>query len=465
MLFRLARRGGRASAVVLFIALPAGMAKAQNCDWGYSTSISFTAGPAGYAEEIRIDLGPGDFPPGYAHTPDGDDVRAVETGTGDPVDFAVTAWDQAAGTATIFIRPPAIAPNATASFDLLFGNTTVASASDAPTVFPTPGVRLRSRSTTADPTDAASALAAFAAASDVSDAVHASISGFTNRSLGGAGGNFGWCVSAMLEVTAATAGLWQFRYGADFGRGGHLHVSGVPLEEQWNTDLWWNLTYANTSQTLEGSITLTPGWHRFEALGFEGCCDGAVGFQARGPTGPWRDLSSANFALRGAQCIAPEVSITSTSSFSCTSDLRAGKSVAIVDDGLGSPSPFATPGSRVRYAISLENRGIAVDDGSIVLTDVLPSEVSLIVSGAGAFQLVDGSIPSALSLDWGGPADTGDGVSFSTDGSDFSYEPVPDGRGSDPLITHVRFALDGRMAGAVESDYPTAAIVYDAFVN
>ncbi len=465
MLFRLACQSGRAVAILLLYVLFAGMAHGQNCDWGYSTTISFTAGPSGYSEEIRIDLGPGDFPAGYTHTPAGDDVRVVETSTGDPVDFAVTAWDPAAGTATVYMRPAAIAPNASASFDLLFGNTAVAAASDAPAVFPTPGVRLRSRASTADPTDAASALAAFAAGTDVSDAVYSSISGFTNRSLGGSGGNFGWCVSAVLEVTPATAGTWSFRYGADFGAGGHLYVGDTALEEDWNDDLWWNLSFANTGETLSGSIALAPGWHRFEALGFEGCCDGAVGFQARAPGGPWQDLSSANFALRGAQCIAPDVSVTSTSSFSCAADLRASKSVAIIEDGSGAPTPFATPGSTARYAIGLENRGIAVDDGSIVLTDVLPTEVRLIVSGAGAFTLVDGAIPSNLSLDWGGPADMTDDVSFSTDGIDFSYVPVPDGEGTDSLVTHVRFALGGRMAGAVGSDFPSAEIVYAARVR
>ena len=132
-----------------------------------------------------------------------------------------------------------------------------------------------------------SPLAAFAAATvDVYDQVRANFSGLNNQALGGSNGDFGWCVSGIIEVTEATQGNWRFRYGADFGRGGHLYVSGQALEEDWNDDLWWAGSYANTGETLSGPITLAPGWHRYEALGFEGCCDGPAGFQARPPGGP-----------------------------------------------------------------------------------------------------------------------------------------------------------------------------------
>ncbi|MEM7768726.1 MAG: DUF2341 domain-containing protein, partial [Pseudomonadota bacterium] len=228
---------GRALKAAALSILAATSAAAQNCDWGHSVTVDITAGPGGFSEEARIDLGPSDFPADYTLTPAGDDVRVFEAGTSTPVDFAVTAWNPVAETATLYVRPPAIPPSGVFSAEILLGNTTVPSASDPPTVFPSDGVRLRSRFSTTDPVSAADALAAFDAGSDISDAIYTTVTGLNNQALGGATGNFGWCVSAMLEVTPATAGLWSFRYGGDFGYGGHLYVGDVALEEQWNDDL------------------------------------------------------------------------------------------------------------------------------------------------------------------------------------------------------------------------------------
>ncbi len=51
----------------------------------------------------------------------------------------------------------------------------------------------------------------------VYNAVRPSVTGLNNQALGGTNGNYGWCISAVLNVTPATAGVWQFRYGGDFG--------------------------------------------------------------------------------------------------------------------------------------------------------------------------------------------------------------------------------------------------------
>lgn len=445
---------------------PSQASAAPDCDWGYSITVDVQAGPSGFAQEARIDLASGDFPTGYVMTPAGDDVRVYIGGTTTPVTHAVTAWDPLAGTATIFIRPPAIAPNASFTAEILFGNTTVGPASDPQAVFPTDGVRLRSRVSTADPTDAAGALAAFNAATvDVYDQIRTTVSGLNNGALGGSNGNFGWCVSAMLEVTPATAGTWSFRYGADFGHGGHLYVGETALEEDWNDDLWWANNYANTSETLSGSIDLGEGWHRFEALGFEGCCDGAVGFQAQAPGGSFQDLSSTNFRLRGSQCISPEVTITSTNTASCTIDLTADKSYAFLSDPLGSSDPFAVPGTRVSYSITVENRGIAIDADTIDLVDTLPPDAALVVDGAGAFTLDDGVVASGMTLDWGGYADASDDVLFSTDGTNYAYTPVVGGNGTDQLVTHIRLLPKGRMNGVQGSDRPSFSIQYEMIVR
>ena len=67
---------------------------------------------------------------------------------------------------------------------------------------------------------------------------------------------------------------------------------------------------------------------------------------------------------------------------------------------------------------------------------------------------------------WIDAASTGDSVSFSTDGSNFSYTPVPDGDGADAAITHVRFALSGAMSAHVDGvTDPSFSLTYGVIVE
>jgi len=422
----------------------------QSCANPHRIPVTITASPSGHSTEIRIDLVNADFPTDYVFTSDGDDVRVFENDDTTPVDFVVAGWDDVARSATIYVRLPPMAGGTSETVYIYLGDNTLGSGATANIVFPDAGVRLRSRVSTADPTDAASALSAFeTATTDVDDSVRTSVTGLNNQALGGANGDFGWCVSAVLNVTAATTGLWEFRYGGDFGRGGHLYVRGQALEEVWNDDLWWAGNYANTAETLEGSINLPEGWHRYEALGFEGCCDGPVGFQARAPGGSWQELSSTNFALRGAQCIAPTVTISVGTAESCGTTLGASKIVNV--DG-SSPTPYSIPDAILRYDLVVNNPGQAVDAASLVLTDVFPNEVALITTGAGAFAFTDGAFSSGLVFSYGGPTSTTDSVEFSIDGVDFGYSPSAP---TDSTVTHVRFRPTGTFNPNDAGDIPS----------
>lgn len=442
----------RALIWLAYCAFATPLAHAWDCLNAHRIPVTITAGASGHSDEIRVDLNAADFPADYTFTADGADVRIVlASDDTTPVDHVVTGWDAATRTGTVYIRLPGMAPASSTSVFIYYGDATLTSLSDIDAVFPTSGLRLRSRVSTADPIDAASARAAFAnATSDVSDDVRSSVTGLNNRALGGTGGNYGWCISAMVEVTPANAGIWGFRYGADFGHGGHLYVRETELEEQWNDDLWWANNFNNTAETLEGTIALSPGWHRYEALGFEGCCDGAVGWQARAPGGAWQDLSTANFSMRATRCVVTSVTVATDPVQSCSKQPSAGKSVEIVSDQLGNASPFALPGSVIRYTIEVTNQGQRLDDGTVVITDELPADVKLIVQGPVAFTMLDGTTASDLAMDWQGPSALGDSVSFSTDGLDFSYIPSPDGEGADAAIRHVRFNLSGAMRQRVD---------------
>lgn len=453
---------------MIFVALGLPKASAWDCMNVHRTLVTVTANASGHSDETRIDLTASDFPADYNFTSDGRDVRVVlASDDSTPVDHIVTGWDGVSQTGTIYVRLPALGPLSSTSIYIYYGDSALTSLGDVDAVFPSPGLRLRSRVSSADPTDAAGARTAFAnATTDVSDQVYASISGLNNRALGGSNGNFGWCISAMIEVTPATAGVWGFRYGADFGHGGHLYMRETELEQQWNDDLWWAGNFANTAETLEGTIALDAGWHRYEALGFEGCCDGPVGWQARAPGGAWQDMSTSNFSMRATQCVSTTVTLSTAAPQSCSAEPDVEKAVSIVSDPVGSLSPFALPGSVVEYTIDVTNDGQRLDDGTVSITDNLPEDIKLIVSGASAFELVDGSTSSDLSLNWGGPTSAVDGVQFSTDGTNFSYTPSPDGDGADEAITHVRFELDGAMRQRIDTlPDPSFTIRFRAIVK
>ena len=456
----------QALAIIAAAALNA-PAAAWDCAWGHRIPVSLETAASPYSGEIRIDLTAADIPATYLFSSAGDDVRVFLSDNTTAVDFLVTDWDSSARTATLYVNPGTLAANTTTDLIIYLGNAGVTSIGNATAVFPQSGLRLQSRVTSVDPTSAAEARSAFAAATnEIYNQVRSSISGINNRSLGGTNGNFAWCVSGLLEVTSATAGTWGFRYGADFGHGGDLKVNGVTLEEQWNDDLWWAFNFNQTAETLEGTIDLQPGWYRYEAVGFEGCCDGAVGWQAQRPGGPWQDMTTSNFALRAAQC-TPSVTVTVGTAESCSTELNATKSNTVVSDPMGSAAPYAISGSVIEYAIDLSNPGQAVDAGTIALVDRLPPEVSVIVDGPSAFVLAQGAVSSGLSLNWGGPGDLTDDVAFSTDGLTFNY--VPTGSGAfltDSAVTHIRITPQGSFtAFSDDNGTPSTTLRFRAVVD
>lgn len=451
-------------AVMSLFGMP--VAQAWDCNNAYRTEVTLAAS-ATYSEEIRIDLSSSDFHADYVFSPAGDDVRVFESDDTTVVDFYVTGWDSVNRSATIYVRPGTLTAGSSTNYFIYYGDADAVSTSDVASVFPGSGVRLRSRVSTVDPADAASGRAAFAGATtDVYNDIRSSVTGLNNQSLGGSNGNFGWCVSALVEVTSATAGLWEFRYGGDFGRGGHLYVAETELEAQWNDDLWWAGNFSNVNETLEGSISLAEGWHRYEALGFEGCCDGGVGFQAREPGGSWQDLNTANFSLRGAQCVAPPIVITASAPETCSKELAAEKSMDVISDSIGSADPYALPGSQVEYELTIMNTGQSVDSGSIELVDFLPPNVKLVVSGPSAFEMLDGATPSSLTMNWGGPSSSTDDIDFSIDGNFTGYAPVLDGAGADAAVTHIRFRPQGEFSAYSDAGgTPTFTIRFRAIVE
>ena len=121
-------------------------------------------------------------------------------------------------------------------------------------------------------------------------------------------------------------------------------------------------------------------------------------------------------------------------------------SVSFADE-LG--TDFALPGATVEYLVTVANGGNSTaDSDTLIVTEALPSEVDLIVTdfglpGSGPIDFVQATPASGLTCTFGGFASTSDCFDFSTDGSDFTYEPSDSGDGTDPNVTHVRVAPTG----------------------
>ena len=109
----------------------------------------------------------------------------------------------------------------------------------------------------------------------------------------------------------------------------------------------------------------------------------------------------------------------------------------------GSPDRFNAPGSDVAYTLTVTNSGGSpVDLGSLVLTDVLPTNMTFYngdydaaVPGMGPFQLTAGS--SGVTLPTSGRAYS------NNNGSTYAYAPTA---GYDANVDAVRLTPSGTMA-------------------
>ena len=116
--------------------------------------------------------------------------------------------------------------------------------------------------------------------------------GLSNQdACGGPNTNIGF--HTLIPFYAACEGLYHFRFHADYGYGGFLGVDGVSHSAG---DIWGHV-FAN-------DVAIGEGDHYWEALGFEGCCDGhseiEVHLPADNVADPWRAITSgASDALVG----------------------------------------------------------------------------------------------------------------------------------------------------------------------
>ena len=133
------------------------------------------------------------------------------------------------------------------------------------------------------------------------------------------------------------------------------------------------------------------------------------------------------------------------------------KNITVVSDPINdTTNPKAIPGALISYTINVINTGRGKsDDNSIILQDEIPVNSELFIgdlactgrgdgSGLGPVCYQDTAAPnqSGLTYDYAGIISAIDDVSFSTDGIDFSYEPV-DADGFDAAIRYIRITPAG----------------------
>jgi len=143
-------------------------------------------------------------------------------------------------------------------------------------------------------------------------------------------------------------------------------------------------------------------------------------------------------------------------------DLRANLGVTKIRTGISNTSggDFGIPGAVVTYLITVSNFGNAPpNQNSVIVTEAIPPELDLLLAdfggtGTGPVDFDDGTPVTNLGCSFGGFADANDCYSFSTDGTDYSYEPVDSGDGTDPNLRFVRIQPSGFMNEAATSGTP-----------
>ncbi len=105
---------------------------------------------------------------------------------------------------------------------------------------------------------------------------------------------------------------------------------------------------------------------------------------------------------------------------------------------------YDIPGEIVRYTLIVNNfDSRAIDNDTIILTDPVPANTDLVVTEPAV--TVTNPATTGLTLNYITIDNNTDHVEFSTDGSDFSYQPTDGGTGIDSSVTHIRFVPTGSM--------------------
>jgi len=445
-----------------------------DCNWPYRTAVTITetSGTSLLDYQILLNLSSADFDSAYSWSSAGQDLRVLAQNDVSELAFFIEAWDGAAETARVWVQLDSLPAGSASTIFLYVGNSDANTTSTALT-FTEPGIKFDTRFTSADPTDKSSGFAALNAAPLATPGYGCTFitdfTGINNRnqfSPPSVNSNFVAYSESFFEVASGEAGTWSFRYGGDFGRGGGLYVNDVALEESWNDDLWWAFNWDAAAEVLEGSITLTEGYHKLEVIGFEGCCDGGITVQYRRPGGTYQTFQTTTIDVVSRQCPVQEPLLNIGAMTTQLPDLDVVMSPQVVSDPINlNSNPKSLPGSFSQIVVEVSNIGNgAPETDSLRFRNSLPANTSLYLP-ATPFSFSDGSTPSGLTLVYSGLSSLTDDIEFSDDsGATFDYVPTPNALGIDPNVTDLRITPDGKMNCATPSGDPSFTFSYQIMV-
>ena len=332
----------------------------QSCEWPFRTQIDVqensVSGSQLQSYQVQFEIDAATLSSDYDWSSNGQDLYIYDTDDQTQLEFWIDRWDQANEKATIWVRFPTLDRGQVRTIYFYYGNKNAPAAGDVPFTFDYPGIKFHTRYSTTNPSNLNQARNAFNASNDRNTnygcGFITDFDGITNRSqFGNSNSNFGAFSESYFLVQPGETGQWEFRYGADFGRGGALYINGQQLEQQWGDNLWWANNWNNASQVLQGSATFTnSGYQKLEVLGFEDCCDGGITVQFKKPGGNWTTFSTNNIDIRSRACpVEEEPTFTVISHDVCRIDLG-------FDSSLSYPNAWVIKDSRpVTFAI--ENLG------------------------------------------------------------------------------------------------------------
>jgi hypothetical protein len=137
------------------------------------------------------------------------------------------------------------------------------------------------------------------------------------------------------------------------------------------------------------------------------------------------------------------------------------KSVTVISDPLGTLVPRSLPGSVVEYKTRTTNPigNLLTTVKDLLLVENLPANVELRVadlaaSGKGPVEFADGNLlgtgllSSGLNYAYSATTPATDGLEFSTNGTNWSYQPVANAAGYDPAVRAIRVKLTGSFSSA-----------------
>lgn len=127
-----------------------------------------------------------------------------------------------------------------------------------------------------------------------------------------------------------------------------------------------------------------------------------------------------------------------------------------VSDDVNTATPARNlPGATIDHLVTVTNpiANLFVTIKAVSITEVIPATVSFRVAdlnaSGGPVEFMNGNLlgiplgSSTLSYSYLGLGSTADGLSFTQDGTNYTYTPVDNGSGYDPLVRGVRVTLTG----------------------